>query len=129
MRNAFQSFLNFPHLFFSSPMSMAPKIGYLLLLCLQLSQAINLCIAQSNGLDARQWVVKLSTIDNSGNEAARKLDSILDHLDSSRVFQFLQQLQEKGKSGGDHFNARFNCVKARQVLFQYRQKAKLLTTD
>jgi tetratricopeptide (TPR) repeat protein len=76
-------------------------------------------MAQSNVLDPRQWAVKLSTLDNSGNEDARELDSILDHADSSRVFQFLQRLQEKGKSGGDHFKARFNCVKARQILSQY----------
>lgn len=99
-------------------MTMGVNIGSFLLLFLQLS-AGNLCTAQSNGLDPRQWAVKLSRVNNSGNEDARKLDSILDHVDSSRVFQFLQQLQEKGKSGGDHFKARFNCVKARQILSQY----------
>jgi len=76
-------------------------------------------MAQYTGLDPKQWAIKLSKNDNSANTDTRRLDSILEHVDSSQVFQFLQQLQEKGKSLGDHFKARFNCVKARQVLFQY----------
>lgn len=105
-------------------MSMALKIGHLLLLCLQFSQAINLCMAQSNGLDPKQWAVKLSTKDNSGNEDTQRLDSLLQHVDSSQVLQFLRQLQDKGKRGGDHFRARFNCLKAKQLFFQYASRSQ-----
>jgi tetratricopeptide (TPR) repeat protein len=66
-------------------------------------------------LDAEQWVVELGRKDYGANENARKLDSTLERMDSASAFRFLDQLQEKGKSEGDHFRARFNCVKAKQL--------------
>jgi tetratricopeptide (TPR) repeat protein len=99
-------------------MTMAVKIGPFLVLCLQLLQAGNIVRAQSSGLDPQQWVVRLGSNENSSNDEARRLDSVLSHVDSAGVFQFLDLLQERGKSEGNRFKARFNCVKARQVLFQ-----------
>jgi tetratricopeptide (TPR) repeat protein len=78
----------------------------------------NFSFAQPNDLDAEKWAIDLSKKDNRGNETARKLDSILELVDSMRVFQFLNQLQEKGKSKGNYFLARFNCIKARSLFLK-----------
>jgi tetratricopeptide (TPR) repeat protein len=99
-------------------MTIAAKIGLFAMLCLQLLQAGNLCNAQSAALDPQQWAVQLSRNDNSGNEAAARLDSTLNYVDSLAAFQFLDRLQKSEGSKGNRFRARFNCVKARQVMFQ-----------
>jgi tetratricopeptide (TPR) repeat protein len=99
-------------------MTIAVKTRPFLALCLLLLQAGNFVTAQSNGLDPRQWAAKLSRNDNSGNDEARRLDSTLNHLDSARVFQFLDRLQQGGEAEGNRFKARLKCVTARQVLFQ-----------
>jgi tetratricopeptide (TPR) repeat protein len=99
-------------------MTIAVKIAPFLMLCLQLLQAGNFAEARSSDLDPQQWAAKLSRNDNSGNDEARRLDSILDHVDSVRVFEFLDLLQGSEMSQGNLFQARFKCVKARQVFYQ-----------
>src|SRR5262245_55489032 len=66
-------------------------------------------------LDAQKWVLELSKKDHSVNERVRRLDSLLAHTDSTRAFQFLNELAEKGKPGNYYFMARFNCLKARII--------------
>lgn len=97
-------------------MTIAAKVGMYLLFYLVLSHTGNRCTAQSSTPDAYEWAVKLSISQNKGNEYEAELDSLLNTLDSARVFLFLAQLQEEGKSRGDHFDARFNCLEARQLL-------------
>ncbi|MGZ3847229.1 MAG: tetratricopeptide repeat protein [Flavisolibacter sp.] len=96
-------------------MTIAVKIGLYLLLYLALSHTGNRCPAQSAPPDAHEWAAKLSTKQYEGNEYEAKLDSLLNNFDSAKVFIFLDQLQKEGKSRGDHFYARFNCLKARQL--------------
>jgi hypothetical protein len=52
-------------------------------------------------------------------------------LDSTKVFQFLDELAERGKSKGYHFWARFNSIKAKQIYFRiiYLKNAKTYTAE
>jgi tetratricopeptide (TPR) repeat protein/DNA-binding CsgD family transcriptional regulator len=97
-------------------MTIAAKVGMYLLFYFALSHTGNRCTAQSSTPDAHDWAVKLSISQNKGNEYEAKLDSLLNNLDSARVFLFLDQLHKEGKSRGDHFDARFNCLEAKQLL-------------
>jgi hypothetical protein len=78
----------------------------------------NLSFAQPKDLDAGRWAMELSKKSYHASENSGKLDSILEQVDSIRTFQFLNQLQEKGKSKGNHFLARFNCIKARALFYK-----------
>ena len=70
--------------------------------------------AQSTELDPQKWAIQLNKKGKVGNESYRIIDSILEHLDSSRTFEFLNKLADKGKKSF-HFEARFNCLKAHQI--------------
>lgn len=99
-------------------MTKTVNVRLYLLLCLVSLHAGQLCSAQLAGLDPLQWATALSKKARSGNEAAGKLDSVLEYIDSATAFRFLTLLQEKGKSKGDGFQARFNCVFARQLFLK-----------
>ena len=68
--------------------------------------------AQSKELDSEKWVIELSKKDLSVYDSLSKLALKLQEVDSLHAFQFLDELDEKGKSKGDHFHALFNCLKA-----------------
>ena len=87
-------------------------ISVLLVLFLFL-QANNFCLAQPHQLDPEKWANELSKTDN-----IQWLDSTLAFGDSATVFQFLNELYEKGKSKGYPFHARFNCLKAAVITTQ-----------
>ena len=87
-------------------------ISVLLVLFLFL-QANNFCLAQPHQLDPEKWANELSKTDN-----IQWLDSTLAFGDSATVFQFLDELYEKGKSKGYPFHARFNCLKAAVITTQ-----------
>lgn len=74
--------------------------------------------AQSKDLDHEKWVVALSKKDRSSYDSLPKLTLILQKVDSSRAFQFVDELAEKGRSKGDHFQALFNCLKARIIYYK-----------
>jgi len=71
--------------------------------------------AQTADLDPEKWVVALSKKDRSSYDSLNSLMITLQKIDSLRAFQFLDELSEKGRSKGDHFQALFNCVKARAI--------------
>jgi len=71
--------------------------------------------AQTADLDPEKWVVALSKKDRSSYDSLNSLMITLQKVDSLRAFQFLDELSEKGRSKGDHFQALFNCVKARAI--------------
>ena len=48
------------------------------------------------------------------NKAFYQLDSILDHTDSAKTFQFLDEVNNNGPVN-EHFIARLNCLKAQQL--------------
>ncbi len=72
--------------------------------------------AQSAEPDLQKWANELNRKGKDGNESHRKIDSILQHTDSARIFELLDKLADKGKKDY-HFHARFNCLKAHQILF------------
>jgi hypothetical protein len=79
--------------------------------------------AQSAEPDLQKWAIELNKKGKDGNESYRKIDSILQHTDSTRIFEFLNKLADNGKKHY-HFQARFNCLKAHQILFtgQYKNQ-------
>jgi hypothetical protein len=79
--------------------------------------------AQSAEPDLQKWAIELNKKGKDGNESYRKIDSTLQHTDSTRIFEFLNKLADKGKKDY-HFQARFNCLKAHQILFtgQYKNQ-------
>jgi hypothetical protein len=92
---------------------------------LALVQASLCSFAQSADLDPQKWATELNKKGREGNESYRIIDSILGHSDSTRVFEFLDKLANKGKKD-HHFQARFNCLKAHQIcLVRYSRKNKI----
>ena len=71
--------------------------------------------AQPADLDPEKWAVELSKKDRSTYDSLNQLTIQLQKVDSLKAFQFLDELAEKGRSKGDHFQALFNCVKARII--------------
>lgn len=67
---------------------------------------------QSPDLDPGKWVIALSKKDRSSYDSLASLYVKFEKVDSLQTFQFLDQLAEKGRSKGDHFQALFNCAKA-----------------
>ena len=81
--------------------------------------------AQSTELDPQKWAIQLNKKGKVGNESYRIIDSTLEHFDSSRTFEFLNKLADKGKKSF-HFEARFNCLKAHQIcLLGYNIKNRI----
>jgi tetratricopeptide (TPR) repeat protein len=70
-------------------------------------------------LDPEKWANEFSEKDHEMQESVRQLDSILQHVDSTRTFQFLDELEQAGKAKGYRFHALFNCLKARAIYFKY----------
>ena len=71
--------------------------------------------AQNSLYPVREWVGKLNSKNDKKNEAFKNLDSLLSLVDSAKIFSFLNELWDKGKSKGYYFHARFNCLKSRQL--------------
>lgn len=71
--------------------------------------------AQSTTLDPKECAIELNQKGEDGNESYRRIDSTLAHTDSARTFEFLNKVADLGKKD-HHFQARFNCLKAHQIL-------------
>jgi len=74
--------------------------------------------AQSKELDPEKWVAELSKKDRSVYDSLSPLITKLQKVDSIKAFQFLDELAEKGRSKGDHFQALINCLKARMIYYK-----------
>lgn len=92
-------------------------VKYFIFFLIVFFETSNRGFAQPKDLDPEKWAIELDKKDYSANKSARQLDSTLSHSDSITVVNFLSRLQEIGKSKGDYFQARFNCIKARQLFF------------
>lgn len=79
--------------------------------------SIQFLSAQVTALDPKKWANELSKKDHRANEVVRILDSILMHVDSTRTFRFLDELEKEGT--GYHFQARFKCLKAKVINYKY----------
>ena len=75
-------------------------------------------VAQSKDLDPEKWVVELSKKDRSVYDSLNSLIINLQKVDSLQAFQFVDELAEKGRSKGDHFQAFIKCLKARIVYYK-----------
>src|SRR6478736_2976965 len=74
--------------------------------------------AQTAELDPGKWASELSKKDRSTYDSLYQLTAKLQKADSLKAFQFLDELAKKGRSKGDHFQALFNCVKARIIYYK-----------
>src|ERR1051326_4378606 len=79
--------------------------------------------AQPSDLDPQKWAHELSKKGEDGNKSLQRIDSALLQIDSVRTFEFLYSLANKGTKD-HHFQARFSCLLAHQIISQgfYRNK-------
>ena len=77
--------------------------------------ANNSSFAQTTSLSAAAWEKKLSDPADKENKWFYDLYPVLDKLDSSSVFSFLNQLGSNSPAKGNYFIARFNCIKAEML--------------
>ena len=77
--------------------------------------ANNSSFAQTTSLSAAAWEKKLSDPADKENKWYYDLYPVLDKLDSSSVFSFLNQLGSNSAAKGNYFIARFNCIKAEML--------------
>jgi len=73
------------------------------------------CSTRACRLRPGKWAAELSKKDYAAEESAEELRKILTATDSADTFQFIEALEKDGKSKGDHFKARFNCIKAEVI--------------
>ena len=73
--------------------------------------------AQSIQLDPQKWASELNKKGEDGNKSLARIDSALQQTDSARKFEFLYALANKGTKD-HHFQARFSCLLAHQIIFQ-----------
>jgi len=78
-------------------------------------QISNFSFAQSKELDAEKWANELDKKSYTADKSYTKLTSFLVLTDSASAFRFLNKLAEKGRSKGDYFQARFNCLEAQCI--------------
>jgi len=80
--------------------------------------SIQFLSAQSKDLDPKKWANELSKKDRDTYDSFYQLITQLEKVDSVKAFQFLDELAEKGRSKGDHFQALFNCLKAQIIYYK-----------
>jgi tetratricopeptide (TPR) repeat protein len=73
--------------------------------------------AQSPELDPQKWANELNKKGEDGNKSLGRIDSALLQIDSARTFEFLYSLANKGTKD-HHFQARFSCLLAHQIISQ-----------
>ncbi|MGN6296545.1 MAG: hypothetical protein ACTHM7_07180 [Ginsengibacter sp.] len=85
---------------------------------------------QDVNLNAKEWAKKLADPSDKKNEAAFALAAILSKQDSASDINFLDKLSNEPSAKGHYFIARFNCVKADNLLLFYGPKPlSPFTTD
>lgn len=88
-------------------------------------------VCQSLNLNPKEWAKKLADPSDKKNEASFTLASILEKQDSALDISFLDKLSKEPSAKGHYFIARFNCVKASNLLTFYGPKplSPPFTTD
>jgi DNA-binding CsgD family transcriptional regulator/tetratricopeptide (TPR) repeat protein len=76
-------------------------------------------VCQSVNLNPKEWAKKLADPSDKNNEASFTLTSILEKQDSALDISFLDKLSKEPSAKGHYFIARFNCVKASNLLTFY----------
>ena len=98
---------------------------HIILACVLIRSSIN-SNAQSAELEPQRWAVELNKKGADGNKSLARIDSALQQIDSARTFEFLYSLANKGTKD-HHFQARFSCLLAHQIIFQGFYRNKLTT--
>jgi len=88
---------------------------YLLVLVFVLLQTNLPAFAQNTSIPVAQWAKKLADPADKENKWYHELYLVLQKLDSSSVFNFLNQLGSNAATKGNYFIARFNCIKAEML--------------
>ncbi len=98
----------------------------LLFLLFFLACNIEFAVAQSSLPDAEKAANEFDKKGYQADMEVASLDSLLAISDTARTLQFLNELEEKGKTKGYYFHARFNSVKATEIYIRtvYLRKAK-----
>src|SRR5688572_2830478 len=97
---------------------MPPTVKMQALFIIAFALSIQFLPAQTADLDPGKWAAELSEPDRSTYDSLNSLTVKLQQVDSTKAFQFLDELSERGKSKGDHFKALFNCLKARLIYYK-----------
>jgi DNA-binding CsgD family transcriptional regulator len=71
--------------------------------------------SQTTSFSIEEWAKKLADPADKENKWIHELFPALEKLDSSRVFNFLNQLGKSSAAKGNYFIARFNCIKAEML--------------
>jgi tetratricopeptide (TPR) repeat protein len=90
------------------------KTLYLLVLVFALLQTNLPAFTQTTSLPVEEWAKKLADPADKENKWFHDLYPILEKLDSSTVFNFLNQLGTNAAKG-NYFTARFNCIKVEML--------------
>ena len=61
------------------------------------------------------WAKKLADPSDKKNEGSYALEELLTKLDSTKVFNFLDELGRQSPANDHYFIARYNCIKAREI--------------
>ena len=72
--------------------------------------------SQTTSFSIEDWAKKLADPADKQNKWYYDLYPVLDKLDSSRAFNFLNQLGRNSEAKGNYFIARFNCIKT-EILY------------
>src|SRR5579862_6558327 len=108
---------------------MPRQIQYFVL-CLLVFLLINdSAFSQTNSLSAEDWTKRLSDPGDKENKWYNELYPLLKKLDSSRVFNFLNQLGNNGAAKGNYFIARFNCIESEMLYNKNIAPGSILFTD
>ena len=76
--------------------------------------------AQEKSLNADKWAIELDKKNSPEPKLnVRALDSLFRYSDSLHVFKFIEDLEEKAKSKGDHFKARVKMLRALAFFLKY----------
>src|SRR4051812_31773805 len=88
---------------------------YLLVLVFVLLQTNLPAFAQNTSIPVAQWAKKLADPTDKENKWYHELYPVLQKLDTSSVFNFLNQFGSNAATKGNYFTARFNCIKAEML--------------
>jgi two-component system NtrC family sensor kinase len=85
--------------------------------------------AQTADLSVNEWAKKLADPSDKKNARYDELYAVLNKLDSSKVFGFLNQLAGHSRAKGNYFLARFNCIKSEMIYDKNLDSANVFNNE
>ena len=74
-------------------------------------------ICQTPGLAVNEWAKKLADPNDKMNDAFYTLDRLLPKFDSTTVFNFLNQLNQRRDAKGNYFLSRYLCLQVAFLMY------------